>query len=91
MIDLLVAGLAIGGGTKPLHNVISGVQRSRPARETPARHGIFQDHGELHPGSQSAKRQTLSNAKRSQRHQRQMSTCLLHHCPCASRTEAPAP
>lgn len=34
-IDLLVTGLAIGGGTKPLHDLISNIQKTKEQKEDP--------------------------------------------------------
>jgi hypothetical protein len=34
-VDLLVAGLAVGGGTKPLHDLISNLQASKEAKKDP--------------------------------------------------------
>jgi hypothetical protein len=34
-VDLLVTGLAVGGGTKPLHDLISNLQASKEAKKDP--------------------------------------------------------
>ena len=34
-VDMLVTGLAIGSGTKPLHDLISSLQKSKENREDP--------------------------------------------------------
>lgn len=34
--DIVVTGLAIGSGTKPLHDLISNVQKAKDQREDPA-------------------------------------------------------
>ena len=36
MLDAVVTGLAIGGGTKPLHDLISSLQTSKEAKQDPA-------------------------------------------------------
>ncbi len=36
MIDLLVTGLAIGGGTKPLHDLISNLQAAKVSKKDPS-------------------------------------------------------
>jgi hypothetical protein len=36
MIDLLVTGLAIGGGTKPLHDLISNLQAAKTSKKDPS-------------------------------------------------------
>jgi hypothetical protein len=36
MIDLLVTGLAIGGGTKPLHDLISNLQAAKIQKKDPS-------------------------------------------------------
>ena len=36
MIDLLITGLAIGGGTKPLHDLISNLQASKVSKKDPS-------------------------------------------------------
>ncbi len=35
-LDILVTGLAIGGGTKPLHDLITNIQQSKEAKQDPA-------------------------------------------------------
>jgi hypothetical protein len=35
LLDLVVTGLVIGGGTKPLHDLIAGLQESRKAKQDP--------------------------------------------------------
>ena len=34
-VDLLVTGLAVGGGTKPLHDLVSNLQASKEAKKDP--------------------------------------------------------
>jgi hypothetical protein len=36
MLDILVTGLAIGGGTKPLHDLISNLQASKDSKQDPS-------------------------------------------------------
>jgi len=36
MLDILVTGLAIGGGTKPLHDLISNLQTSKDNKKDPS-------------------------------------------------------
>jgi hypothetical protein len=36
IIDLLVTGLAIGGGTKPLHDLISNLQAAKISKKDPS-------------------------------------------------------
>ena len=36
MIDLLVTGLAIGGGTKPLHDLVSNLQAAKVRKKDPS-------------------------------------------------------
>lgn len=35
VLDILVTGLAIGGGTKPLHDLITNVQKAKEAKQDP--------------------------------------------------------
>ena len=35
-LDILVTGLAIGGGTKPLHDLISNLQAAKDNRKNPS-------------------------------------------------------
>lgn len=35
VLDLLITGLAVGGGTKPLHDLISNVQKAKDAKQDP--------------------------------------------------------
>jgi hypothetical protein len=36
VLDIVVTGLAIGGGSKPLHDLISSLQASKDAKNDPA-------------------------------------------------------
>jgi hypothetical protein len=36
MLDILVTGLAIGGGTKPLHDLIGNLQASKDSKKDPS-------------------------------------------------------